>query len=227
MKYVFVSGKCFGSVIDLLKNLSYKPILINDLPSVDKRISYHSDMSLCVIGDSVVCAPSAYHYLKQKVDCDLVCGRAEPQSKYPEDVLYNAAVVGKYLFCLKGKTDEVLIETAEKKGLEVICVKQGYARCSILPVSDTAVITADSAVSATAAKLGLDVLLVSNNGIFLPGFSHGFIGGTGGTVGKNVVFFGDISKHPDYSEIKAFCSAYGKSVKYTLDRLTDFGSVLC
>ncbi len=229
MKFAFLSDRSYGSTLKLLKT----SILIPELPLVDSKTAYHADLSLCILGNDIVCAPSLYERFEQIKSPDFIGGfnfikgSCEPREPYPNDILYNAAVVGKYVFCKKDSTDKKLLEIAELRGYQIIDVKQGYARCSTLPVSDTALITSDNGICSAALDLGLDVLQVTNEGVSLDGYPNGFIGGCGGFFENKLIFSGDISKHRDYGRIKDFCEKYCVEVLFTDEPLYDFGSILC
>ena len=79
----------------------------------------------------------------------------------------------------------------------------------------------------TLEKNGVNVTLISNGGISLPPYDYGFIGGASGVIGKNVFFFGDISKHPDCKKI---CSAIENAgytpVSLSDEELTDLGGII-
>ncbi len=227
MNPIFISCRAYESVLKLLKSFSAKTVLIPDLPEIDSRTAYHADLSLCVLGDTVVCAPSLYEKIDKIDGFNIIKGESEPQDPYPHDVLYNAAVVGKHIFCNLTATDSVLIEVAKKKGFNLINVKQGYARCSTLPVTDSALITSDNGIYSASLKLGFDTLLVSNEDVLLDGYPYGFIGGTGGILKNKMVFCGDITRHRDFEKIKEFCGKYFVEIVYTSEPLRDFGSVLC
>lgn len=227
MKYVFLSHRSYVSVLKLLKTFSFEPVLIPDLPLVDAKTAYHADLSLCILGKTVVCAPSLYENLSNISGYTVIKGDSEPCDPYPNDILYNAAVVGKNIFCRIDKTDKILLEIAAKNGYHIVNVKQGYARCSTLPVGDSALITSDSGIYSEALKIGLDALFVSNKGVLLDGYPNGFIGGCGGFLENKLVFCGDISKHRGYEKIKDFCAEYSVELYFTSEPLYDFGSILC
>ncbi len=227
MNPVFISCRVYDSVLKLLKSFSAELVLIPDLPKIDSRTAYHADLSLCVLGDTVVCAPSLYEKIEKIDNFNIIKGESEPQEPYPNDVLYNAAVVGKHIFCNLNATDRILVDIAKKNGFSLINVKQGYARCSTLPITDSALITSDKGIYSAAFNLGLDVLLVSNEDILLEGYPNGFIGGTGGVFENRMFFCGDITQHRDFEKIKEFCGKYSVEIVYTSEPLRDFGSVLC
>ena len=83
-------------------------------------------------------------------------------------------------------------------GLELIPVKQGYAKCSLCIVSENAVITADEGLAYTLCRAGLDVLKIIPGCIRLPGYGYGFIGGCCGKLdAATMAFAGDPLTHPD------------------------------
>lgn len=58
--------------------------------------------------------------------------------------------------------------------------------------------------------------------------NYGFIGGCTGLISKSeLAFFGDISKHPSYSDIKGFLDKKGKKIVILSDEsLLDLGSLI-
>ena len=78
------------------------------------------------------------------------------------------------------KAHEEAKAAADSTILTKIHVKQGYTRCSLLPVDDRSFITSDAGIAKTLAEHDTDVLLIHPGHIHLPGFDYGFIGGTGG-----------------------------------------------
>ena len=77
-----------------------------------------------------------------------------------------------------------------------------------------------------AASPHLDVLLIRPGYIILKGFDYGFIGGTCGRIGDEIIFNGDISAHPDYDAIQAFIKSRGLDIKYFDYPLEDIGSII-
>lgn len=130
---------------------------------------------------------------------------------YPGNIRYNAVCTGKYFIHNLQYTDPDLLAAAEAKAaadstiLTKIHVKQGYTRCSLLPVDDRSFITSDAGIAKTLADHDTDVLLIHPGHIHLPGFDYGFIGGTGGGLplsGRRLlVVNGNIETHPDHKKI--------------------------
>ena len=73
----------------------------------------------------------------------------------------------------------------------------------------------------------MDVLLISEGNIILPGFNTGFIGGCSGKLNDTVFFNGDLSKHPNFIKIKDYIENRGlKCLWFKGTPLTDIGSVI-
>jgi hypothetical protein len=157
---------------------------------------------------------------------DIKCGDNTGKT-YPYEIAYNAALVGKFLFCYKKYTEKLILEQAEKKGITVIDIKQGYAKCSVAYVSENALITGDKQIYRAALDNGLDNLLVTNEGVMLDGYKNGFIGGASVKIGNKLCFTGDISVHRDYEKIKEFCIDHHTELIFEKDiPLYDYGSPL-
>ena len=144
--------------------------------------------------------------------------------KYPSDVPLNAALLGKYAI-LNPKT---VYPNIDFSGRTLIPVRQGYTKCSVVPVTESAIITDDVSIASAAEKSGLAVLLVSKGDVALPGREYGFIGGCCGLIAPDIMLFnGTLSSHGDADRIRAFLSSFGVRAEEAGDfQLTDIGSIL-
>lgn len=148
-------------------------------------------------------------------------------AKYPNDVLFNCALVGNKLICNKKYVSKHILCEALKHNITVISVKQGYVKCSVCVVDNSSVITSDVGIYNSATAHGIDCLLISSGSISLPPYEYGFIGGSSGNDDKNVYFCGDINKHPDGDRICKFITSKNKNtVCLDENMLFDFGSIL-
>lgn len=145
---------------------------------------------------------------------------------YPLDIRYNAACTGKYFIHNLKYTDSDLLKKAENEGLILINVKQGYSKCNIVTVDENSIITSDKGIASSCEGI-MDVLLISEGNIILPGFNTGFIGGCSGKLNDTIFFNGDLSKHPDFIKIKDYIENRGlKCLWFKGTPLTDIGSVI-
>ena len=144
--------------------------------------------------------------------------------KYPADVPFNAALFGNYAI-LNPKT---VCKNIDFSGRSLIPVRQGYTKCSVVPVTENAIITDDVSIASAAQKSGLAVLLVSKGDVILPGREYGFIGGCCGLIAPDTMLFnGSLASHKDSEKIRAFLSSFGVRAEEAGDfQLTDIGSIL-
>lgn len=110
----------------------------------------------------------------------------------------------------------------------MIPVKQGYSKCSICVVNESAVITDDESVFAAAGNFLNDVLFVSKGSIGLKGYNYGFIGGCSGKISDNkIAFNGRIESHTDSNQIIDFLQKHSvEPVELTNSKLLDIGGIL-
>lgn len=211
-----------------LKN-ELKKLNIRIIPSANVNfavngVAMHPDMQITHMGgDKFVVHKHAFDHYKKYLPC--VCGCGGNIGTYPLDIAYNVAISGKYTICNARYTDKTILNMQNG---EIINVRQGYAKCSILIVDENSFITADDGIYKTLKGHNMNVLKIRTGFIELPGQSYGFIGGASGKIAKNlVVITGDIKTHPDCAGICDFCRNVGVDV-YSLGKNIpiDIGSVL-
>lgn len=158
---------------------------------------------------------------------------AELECHYPGNIIYNAVCTGKYFIHNLRYTAPDLMEHVRLRfpGIISVDVRQGYTRCSCLPVDERSFITSDRGIASALAGYDADVLLTEPGHISLPGFDYGFIGGCGGGIivsgRKTLVFNGDLSRHPDYKKIATFAEDRDIDIVFFEDcPLEDTGSIL-
>ena len=194
----------------------------------------HPDMLLFFGKEAVYTTRSYYAIAKEPLGriCEhlnraLCLIEKEVCGGYPNEVLFNAAPVGKLLFCLPEFTAR---EILQNEGYRICPVRQGYAKCSLLPLGDGAIITADPSVATAARAEGLDVLLLDVQGVLLDGYDTGFFGGCTSFAPysdeKTIYFCGALSLHPEHARIQDFCRKHGKNpVSLGEAPLRDMGTI--
>jgi len=222
--------------LESLFEYGFKNIPLKPWPALSQSVSAHPDMLLFILDHTLLTHIDYYQYNKTAIDTiaseanlKLLTTDEKVASEYPNDVLFNAAVVGKYLIANLNFVSKKVIELCEKKGLIPIHIKQGYAKCSICVVSEGAVITSDEGICETLNKeTELDVLKIEKGHIDLCQYEYGFIGGASGAFENSVFFCGNLSLHPDGEKIIAFCNAHGKTAISLTDKpLADVGTIFC
>ena len=200
----------------LLKK-GYRVLRMPSHPRLPNPVSAHTDLLLFFAPEEILCVKSYFEIAK-----DLLFEIAEAAQKslrlieeklgdtYPKDVPLNAARVGETLFCNpKTVAKRIRVSLVNEK---TATVKQGYTKCSILPVGDRALITEDVAIAAIARQKGFDVLQIEKGHVTLPGYDTGFLGGAASFSPyqkRNEIFFcGSLEQHPNADSIKRFCQKH-------------------
>lgn len=279
MGMIFLSENASASLIHALEEKGHEIYRVCSSDTVYPAISAHADIYMCRVGNTLVIddacildPPLRDEYMdimESHVDdftkepvIPSLSGDGQTGSivfemggighDYPDDVPYNALATGRYFIHNTDLTSPSLLDRARYCGLQMIRVRQGYTRCSCLPVGDRAVITADEGIARTlrawnemlreeaaenaadgaedpsVLKDLIDILLIRQGYIGLEGFDHGFIGGCGGTVDDTIYFNGDLTEHPDSDLIIRFIEDHGfRPVWFQDEPLTDIGSIFC
>lgn len=215
MRAVFISELAHQGVIQYIESIGRQVIKVSKIPDVGEEICTHPDVLMCKMGvseNSVV--------LKAK--------KGELSPKYPGDVPYNAVCIDGYLIHRLDATAESILRYAEENGLKKINVNQGYTKCNTAVVNGNSLITSDESIfDAVRQYDDLSILKIRSGHIKLKGFGYGFIGGTCGRIGDEMIFNGDLSVHPDADKIISFITKRGLRVKY-FDGfpLEDIGSII-
>ena len=196
------------------------------------QIASHPDMTLCYLGKkTVVVEKSSYNYYSSVLTpygFNVIEGKSELNYKYPYDIAFNCVILSGMLFHKLEYTEPKILNIAEKMGLKLVNVRQGYTKCSTLIIDEKTVITGDPGLHKTYSEHGIESLLISNESIVLDGFDNGFIGGAGGLLAPGkLAMFGDIKTHPQYTNINELLERKNISVLTLLEgNLYDYGSII-
>lgn len=215
MNKIYISSDANRQLIEYLQGLGYLPEFISSEGIVDPAISKHPDVFLCKMGvrdDSPI-------FFAESGDLGM---------DYPHDCAFNAACTGKYFIHNLSYTDEKLLIAAKAMDMKLIDVNQGYTKCSVAVVDENSIITYDEGIVQSCKYYPeLDVLKISPGFVQLDGYDTGFIGGTCGRVGNEMIFNGDLFTHPDFNRIVSFIESRGLICRWFPDyELTDIGSIL-
>lgn len=143
--------------------------------------------------------------------------------KYPKDSIYNLLRF-KDFYIHNDFTEENIERILKERNYKHLFVKQGYSRCSIIPLRES-LLTCDYGIY-KALKDRVDIILLDNDKIELDGFDQGFIGGTCGLIQDKLIFTGDISRHKSFEKIKKACDRENIEIIYPEIPLVDLGSLI-
>lgn len=172
-------------------------------------ISGHPDIFFCKTRKELVIAPNIpdrFNVRLNNLNISISAGRKVIGNRYPETAAYNAVVTDKHLIHNFKFSDQTLLETCSH--LEKINVQQAYTRCNVLALENDRFITSDRGIEKELQKNGLEVLYVNPEGILLPEFEHGFLGGTCGIHENRIFFIGRLIHFPEGEKVRQFLSDY-------------------
>ncbi len=228
-----ISGEC-------KRSLELSGFHLITLPP-DKRLSpavaSHTDMLICRLGSELI-ANAGYFDSEPVPFSDIweLCRKSgitlyftddEISPEYPMDCRLNALALDGKLFCKSDTVSSYLKQKAEKIGMSIVHVKQGYPACTVLKLDDTHAVTADRGMAAAMRKSGITVTEILQGAISLPPHDYGFIGGCAGVYEGVVYFTGDPRLHPSFPDINRAISDAGLIWRaLSGDVLTDVGGIL-
>lgn len=216
--------------VHTLKSFGIKVFKSTKLNSVSEAVCGHTDIQIHNLGNNrLLCAPEVYDYYKSMLPCvDLIKGSQKLTTKYPGDILYNAAAFGDYLICNTAYTAKEILSEYVSLKKKILNVKQGYAKCSICIIDSNAIITSDMGIHKTAIKNDIDSLLIEPGFIELYEGMNGFIGGASGLIAPNILAInGNIKTHKNCNDIIAFCkNRHVDVVSLNNDNIVDIGSII-
>ena len=232
MRYVITDNRIDKKCERGLLERGFELIKMPAFSALQEPVAAHPDMLLFIGKGKIVChkdyftiAKNELSHIAEITGAGLVLTKDTLRAEYPYDVAFNAAAVGDMLICRRDAVSPTVAELYTEDN--IINVKQGYAKCSTLVVSNGAIVTADPSIARAASEKGIDVLSVSPAGVSLEGYGCGFIGGASGTDEEKVCFCGNVDLHPDGERIKEFCRKHGKSAVSLSDGpLYDYGTLM-
>ena len=229
---IIVDHRIKEASLSALRSEGFQPLLIPPANYLSDAVSSHTDMLIFLGFGRLFCHKRYYESNASLIDhiCEtaaltLTLSDEATGDRYPEDVLFNACIVGNRLICNERTISKLILASARELGYEIIHVSQGYTKCSICKVSESAIMTSDKAIAAACRGAGIDVLTVTEGHISLPPYDFGFIGGASGACRDKVYFCGSLDSHPDGERIREFCEKHNKSaISLTGGELQDVGS---
>ncbi|SNT08089.1 hypothetical protein SAMN05446037_10386 [Anaerovirgula multivorans] len=229
---VFVDNRIKQDISKELVNRGVEFIKTVPCRELHEAIRFHPDMVIQHLEEkNILVAPNVINYYRPRLEqlgFDVIEGKTYLQSNYPNNIAYNICRVGDFIIHNFKYTDEVFMRYFENSGLTKIHVKQGYTKCSVAVVNETAMITSDTGIHREVLKFGIDSLLIDTGDISLPKLDYGFIGGTCGYLNKkDLAFFGNPQYHKDYENILLFLKKYNKNiVSLNNQQLQDYGTLM-
>ena len=212
-------------IIKKLESLGFNCIPVINSPFLSRPVSRHSDMlylqtskntflsSVCQEQNKIILENAGY-------TVNIFCGL---KPGYTTESFLNFIINKKYV--IQNPKTALQIDIDDK---QIVCVKQGYTRCSVLQVSDNSYITDDDGIYKELLNIGADCLKISKGIVKLTGYEYGFIGGASVKLDDhNVLFFGEIEDGVIKKQIQVFLDERGVKAHFVCGMsLTDIGSAI-
>ena len=217
MKIAYLSSLAHPDLCDYIANSGHFIHTFSEVRTASELVANHPDVLLCKLG--------------ARPESPIYEGAPNELSPlYPGDCRYNAACTGKFFIHKLDVTNADFLDAAKASSgdeLQLINVRQGYAKCSTVIVDEDSIITYDKGIAKPCEAAGMNVLLVEPGFVKLRGANTGFIGGASGRIDDKIVFNGDLSAHPNFREIAGFIEERGLGCKwFGLYELEDIGSII-
>ncbi len=231
-RLVIVDARVGSDIIAGLEKLGLHIIKTTSCNKVHESIAYHPDIQVHILDrETILVAPDVADYYLEKLrdfKLNVIVGETSLGLSYPEDIPYNVARLGTCALHKFKYTDKILLRELETRGLDLIDINQGYAKCSLGLIGKNLGITSDLPTYKKLTGLGYDILLIEPGHIDLPGQEYGFIGGAMGSLNEDtVVFSGSLKDHPDFNKIQEFLNKYNKNTIFlSNNKILDIGTIM-
>lgn len=214
-----------------ISKLNIDPIIVPKCDYVYNAIDGHVDIQLNIIDKNsreIIVQNSINNDFIKKLEeykINFSFSKNSLGLSYPNNIILNGLILDEYFVHNLKYTDENLLDNVKDKKL--INVKQGYTKCSVLPIGNKAIITSDKKIALSLKSEGFDTLILPPGDILLPDLNYGFIGGVGGMINSNTLaLFGEISNYAFGNELYRFLYKYDiKPISLRKGKLIDRGSL--
>ena len=238
MKTCITDQRISEECLEHLCELGYPAIKLPPVPGLSSAVASHTDIILFHHKNTLIASKEYFSTNASLADeiraalpsHNIILSDERQRGRYPYDAIFNALVIGKYLFA---KTDTVcpdILRYAEISDLTVVHTNQGYPACTVLPVGQSAAVTADFGMARLMSDCGIEVLTVSQDeAIKLPPYRNGFIGGAAGAFDDKILFIGNFDALSEHEKISVFLKKHGyRAISLDPDAsvLFDLGGIL-
>lgn len=230
---VIIDERIAENIEKYFSDLDYELIKVKKHDQVYNEISSHTDIFCTKIDDTVIYEKNA---ISSKINSKYICKYGDNvENSYPKVAAYNVCIIDNYAIHNLAITDKKILEILNSKKYNLINVKQGYSRCSILPLNNKCCITSDKGIYNELIKNNFDVLYIDPSELDIKLFSSdkvyskmsGFIGGCSTVMGDIVIFFGDLDKFKCKEKLVNYINSKGfKAKDFKNMDVIDYGSCI-
>lgn len=226
MRYVLINKDMPSESIDILNKYG-KVVKTTENKNLLEGLRAHPDMLVHVLPNKdIVCDRDNFSYYKEIFKDRNVIPTSKPlEKKYPGDVALNCFTFKNYFIHNINYTDEKILSYYKNNGYNIICVRQGYSKCSTLVTCDFLVTSDDGIYS--SLKDTLPIYKINFKDIKLKNFDYGFIGGSSGSLSREVFLTGELGDYDSKSALEEILKKYDYKLNVlSSNPIEDYGSIL-
>ncbi len=179
------------------------------VPFITQGITYdaiagHPDIFMAQ-GETLILAPNCPQIIVDELSTiSYQFGKQQVESSLQDSTPYNCVITKQFLIHKKECTDCSIL------ALDKTCidVPQAYTRCNTIEIAPDTFITSDQAIHKSLREHNCESLYVSPNGIQLPPYKYGFIGGCMGKFGDTIYINGSLAQHSEGNAIREFITKH-------------------
>lgn len=229
MRLIFVADTAYSELIDQLSMVG-TVIKVPPFDTLYDGIKNHIDLHIHVIDKSLYISNEISGMIKNQLDSHHIPYTVIDEildEKYPGTAYLNAISTKDFFIHNTAITAKALYNYIVDSDKKILDVKQGYCRCTTIPLTDHHFITCDAGIYKTLVRENISAHLIDTGHVTLEGHPYGFLGGSAGVVDDILYFNGDITCHVNYPQIKALCHSLNINISNILGKpLVDIGSIL-
>jgi len=175
-------------VISSLHEKGIRVIKVKRASNLAPPISAHADIQILPLGGNLVAVNEVQsEVIRELESLDFeVLKVSDIRCDYPYDCRINVLPVKDFLV---GYSSVIPSDILMKTGRKTLNVKQGYCRCSSILLNEDMLLTDDMSIGKGALNFVKYSFILKQNEISLPGYDHGFIGGSSGKLSQNTIAF--------------------------------------
>lgn len=161
-------------------------------PHTYKAIQGHPDICMFQSGRTIILAPNSPKILMRALEqraVEFIVGNTAVDESLQNSTAYNCIANSRHIIHASGFTDSVILQNQSEK--EFLPISQAYSRCNTLLLNDLYAITSDANTYKVLSKNNYSVLFIPPQGILLPPYKYGFIGGCLGVYNNTIYAIGD------------------------------------
>ena len=225
-----IAGKGIRPFLSALEPYHITVSEIAPIQGLQSPIRFHADCAVCPLSGSKFFLEAGQTIIGntlKAMGATVFYSTTSLKNGYPFEAALNCLPFSPYFLCNKNTINSQLLQLAKQQKYDIINCKQGYVKCSTVPICNDAVLTDDISIY-RALQGKIDVLYVEKGDVQLENYPYGFIGGAIMMSQKDCLLcFGNLHTHRDYDKIHSFLANHHVYIEnLSQNCLQDIGSCI-